>query len=604
MPSHGGVYATWEKGLARSHWSCWAGTVRVCGGECVSTTRYDNDMPDRCINQTGRRLLQLCSDLNCIVGNHANVRLKRFAGNLSFKKSTRWISEIDLCILSTACVDLVSDIRINQDTTLPSDHGPLELSIPYPHSINLDNLTLRANKLGDHVIGPAAKTIMIAKGPALDRVDVRQFSQKLQDIHPPVPQNPDADLTWLTDTINNTAKAAPRRQNQVWDQTQPRWSRLLACNDSRTIWKAVGWNGLLSESRQPKDMPSDDEFKAHFESLLKPEVTELEVDLGDSPYIPCLDDPITSEEVQAAVDNMKAASYIGVASELLRLVPATLMIFLCSVFNVIFQAQAYPTRWTYSKLVTLFKKGSSVLCGNYRGIAVSDTLSKLYDTVINNRLRHWIAIDKTQAGAQKGRGCIEQILTLRLLIDLCKYRHWKLYIVFADFCKAYDKVPRHKLLNCLRLRGCGARMLLAIWAMYKCTRYVLRSAVISATVGVRQGASTSCLLFALYVDFLVRTMKERYASDGFLGTLHMLLLMDDTVILATTRQAAAKKFQILLDYCSEFGMRVNEQKTKLMVINGSVTDRTSLTVGTMTLGYTDRYVYLGGHFTDDGQINS
>ncbi len=112
-------------------------------------------------------------------------------------------------------MDVVSDIRINQDTTLPSDYGPLELSIPYPHSINLDNLTLRANELGDHAIGPAPKTIITAKGTALDMVDVRQFSQKLQDIHPPVPKNPDADLTWITDTINNMATAAPHRQNQV-----------------------------------------------------------------------------------------------------------------------------------------------------------------------------------------------------------------------------------------------------------------------------------------------------------------------------------------------------------------------------------------------------
>ncbi len=39
-------------------------------------------------------------------------------------------------------------------------------------------------------------------------------------------------------------------------------------------------------------------------------------------------------------------------------------------------------------------------------------------------------------------------------------------------------------------------------------------------------------------------------------------------------------------------------------MSGSATDRAPLTVGTMTVGYTDRYVYLGGHFTDDGQINS
>ncbi len=202
-------------------------------------------------------------------------------------------------------------------------------------------------------------------------------------------------------------------------------------------------------------MPSDDEFKAHFESLLKPEVTARGGAKRQHLHF------VSRRSNHSWGSSGSGGQHEG--SKLYRRCVGALEmgtrhsddVFLCSVFNVIFQAQAYPTRWTYSKLVTRFRKCSSVLCGNYRGIAISDTLSKLYDTVINNRLCHWIAIDKTQTVAQKGRGCIEQILTLRLLIDLCKYRHWKLYIIFVDFRKAYDKLPRNKLFNCLRFRGYG-----------------------------------------------------------------------------------------------------------------------------------------------------
>ena len=49
-----------------------------------------------------------------------------------------------------------------------------------------------------------------------------------------------------------------------------------------------------------------------------------------------------------------------------------------------------------------------------------DTLAKVYDKLLLNRLSLWSAIDKCQTGAQKSRGCIEQIMTLRLLIDLVK----------------------------------------------------------------------------------------------------------------------------------------------------------------------------------------
>ena len=70
-----------------------------------------------------------------------------------------------------------------------------------------------------------------------------------------------------------------------------------------------------------------------------------------------------------------------------------------------------------------------------------DTLAKVYDKLLLNRLSLWSAIDKYQAGAQKDRGCVEQIMTLRLLIDLVKGKRKKLYILFIDFSKAYDRVP-------------------------------------------------------------------------------------------------------------------------------------------------------------------
>ena len=58
-----------------------------------------------------------------------------------------------------------------------------------------------------------------------------------------------------------------------------------------------------------------------------------------------------------------------------------------------------------------------------------DTLAKVYDKLLLNRLSLWSAIDKCQAGAQKGRGCIEQILTLRLLVDLAKCKKKKLCFI-------------------------------------------------------------------------------------------------------------------------------------------------------------------------------
>ena len=54
--------------------------------------------------------------------------------------------------------------------------------------------------------------------------------------------------------------------------------------------------------------------------------------------------------------------------------------------------------------------------------------------------------DKSQPIAQKGRGCLEQISSLRLLGDYARYKKVKLYFSFIDVSKAYEWIPLAKLI--------------------------------------------------------------------------------------------------------------------------------------------------------------
>ncbi len=62
----------------------------------------------------------------------------------------------------------------------------------------------------------------------------------------------------------------------------------------------------------------------------------------------------------------------------------------------------------------------------------------------------------------------------------------------------------------------------------------------SASAGVRQGASTSCPLFTFFIQSTIDAIATS-GPDGGLGNLHTLLLMDDTVILATSRKQITEK---------------------------------------------------------------
>ena len=262
------------------------------------------------------------------------------------------------------------------------------------------------------------------------------------------------------------------------------------------------------------------------------------------------------------------------------------------ILNLIFfdNHLTYPTKWCLNKLIVLFKKGIRFDCGNYRGISIGDTFGKLYGKLLCNRLKMWMHVDKCQAGAQESRDCIEHVLALRLIIDYAKQEKQKLFIVFVDFNKAYDRVPRKTMLDTLKSLGCGYRMLRAIMATYKKTANILNSEIINSTIGVKQEAPMSCTLFIIYLDKSAKMMKMN-GNDSFLEDHHIMMLMDDTVLFGTSREIIIKKFNMLMAFCESDGMVVNEKKTKLMVINGSSADRKEIVAGKITVKHDGKSYY-------------
>ena len=103
---------------------------------------------------------------------------------------------------------------------------------------------------------------------------------------------------------------------------------------------------------------------------------------------------------------------------------------------------------------------------------------------------------------------------------------------------------------------------------------------------------------------LIRNIKLKSGPDSFLEWLHVLMLMDDTVIFASSRERMVQKLDILLEYCVSHGMVMNESKTKFFVINGDASDKEPFPLGDILIKLCERYVYLGAIFTADGSTAS
>ena len=479
---------------------------------------------------------------------------------------------------------------------------------------DMDEVIERSTHLGRLTVTDNADSAQMKRVPIrMHQIDEDAVRDALNTIQPPPldPLSPDQTAEEVNEILYACASNARRgevNREDAQDATQNRWRTLLAENDSKLLWKAINWNGSIKDPTQ-REAPSDDAFKQHFELLLNPAHAQpiQSTPEDDIMYLPVTDDPIQPIEVSEAVKSLKPSKSggpSGIPPGLLKLLPANWIIFLASLFTELLNSHRYPFSWSFTKLVTLFKKGARDACSNYRGISLMDSLAKTYDKVLNRRLSLWFIPDREQAGCQKKRGCLEHLLTLRLLIDYAKAKRQKLYIIFIDFSKAYDRVPRDLMIRRMKDLGCGSLMVQAISAIYSSTKMILRTALISTSIGIRQGSPTSCFLFTLVVNDLIRNLKTKTAPDGFLGWLHVLMLMDDAVILATNRQRALQKLNILTEFCASSGMIINEDKTQYMVVNGQDDDRQPLQLERLHIINCDVYTYLGTRFTQDAKITS
>ncbi|KAK3574277.1 hypothetical protein QTP86_004371 [Hemibagrus guttatus] len=208
--------------------------------------------------------------------------------------------------------------------------------------------------------------------------------------------------------------------------------------------------------------------------------------------------------------------------------------FLTSLFNRVLESERMPEEWR-SVLVPIFKnKGDMQSCSNYRGIKLMSHTMKLWERVVEARLR--------------------------------KYRDGQreLHCVFVDLEKAYDRVPREELWYCMRKSGVAEKYVRVVQDMYERSRTVVRCDVgqteeFKVEVGLHQGSALSPFLFAIVMDQLSEEVRQESPWT--------MMFAGDIVICSESREQVEENLERWRFALEGRGMKVSRSKTEYMCVN-------------------------------------
>ena len=255
---------------------------------------------------------------------------------------------------------------------------------------------------------------------------------------------------------------------------------------------------------------------------------------------------------------------------------------------------------------------------NYRGITLCSCLAKLFTSILNERLYKFIydkgILPKEQIGFKQNSRTSDHILTLKSIIDkFIKKSGGHLYACFVDFSKAFDTVWWPGLFYKLLKSGIRGNFYKVIKNMYnsvQCSVKVNGKKTDSFPVfqGVRQGEILRPLLFNIFIHDLPTELAKNSPQNSIKLNniaLNCLMYADDIVLLAKDATSMQSLLDGLGDFCLKWKLKVNLNKTKVMVFKNKNTARHNHYFNLLNnvIDQTDKYKYLGIYITENGDFD-
>ena len=207
-----------------------------------------------------------------------------------------------------------------------------------------------------------------------------------------------------------------------------------------------------------------------------------------------------------------------------------------------------------------------------------------------------------QAGFRPERSTVEQVFALKMLIQhRIKKKDGKVFAVFIDYKKAFDRVWHDGLVSVLQQYGVPRKPINIIRDLYSKAKSCIRvnnnlTAWFETTIGVWQGCPLSQDLFNVFLENILAEAFEDCKKlginvDGYkLKDLHF---SDDIGLIADSENDLQTLIERVHDVSKKYGMEISIPKTKAMKFSYEDQLQVNIKLDDTSLDQVNRFKYLG-----------